>query len=571
MSKESRNLSRRTFLTGAGVLGASLAGTALAGCGPQKQAAAPAEASPAPTAEAASKTASVDSVWALPDVGKPTETVEADVCIIGGGGTGTAAAIQAIDLGLKPLIIEQLGGYGGSFIGTEGMIGLETHFTEADGGVMFADAYDPKAPYGVKNATNTCLSFHHWIPQHKLYETFYAETAETIEWLEDHGIEFEGTISVGAGPKIWHLYDKGDNPSPGGYFMETFGKEAQRMGVEALFNTKARKILMENGKVAGLLAETDKGKVIEVKAPVVLIGTGGYANNSEFLYSVSETKNVNIQALGMNCRNADGMKMAKDAGAAFAEGLGTVVWCGPVPVGAITTTWATDAYAAGVQPTLWLNERGERFCKEDLWVDDFSGAGICVRNQEKTFVLFTEQDMKNWEASGPYVQVFSFGNPGTPLTKAREILSKASGTHTSENLDEVCKSVGLDPVAVKATIELYNGFCDKAKGLQPDDTGADVEFGKRAQFLHKIDAGPYWICEVADGFFSTGGGIKINEKIQVLDEDGKPIPGLYAGGSDAGGLYGDSYDVKFAPGSQAGWAINTGRLAMKDAVEYLKA
>ena len=59
-------------------------------------------------------------------------------------------------------------------------------------------------------------------------------------------------------------------------------------------------------------------------------------------------------------------------------------------------------------------------------------------------------------------------------------------------------------------------------------------------------------CHVGDGYYTTCGGIKVNEKTQILDEEGQVIPDLYAGGSDAGGLYGDSYDVKFAPGSQAG-------------------
>lgn len=211
---------------------------------------------------------------------------------------------------------------------------------------------------------------------------------------------------------------------------------------------------------------------------------------------------MNIQALGMECRDGDDVKMAKAAGAAMAEGLGTVMWCGPVTLGAVTATWTTDAYSAGVQPTLWLNQNGERFCKEDLWIDDFAGAGIAVRNQDRTFALFTETDMKRWEAQGPDGQVFSFGTSGTPLAKAREDLMNAEG------------------------------------------------------------------CHVGDGYYTTCGGIKVNEKTQILDEEGQVIPDLYAGGSDAGGLYGDSYDVKFAPGSQAGWAVNSGCLAVKDAKEY---
>lgn len=571
MFESTQNLSRRSFLVGAGALTAGIAGSALVGCSPKETepAAGAAEPSAENTAAATQGADAADPIWSIPELGEPSETIEADVCIVGAGGTGTAAAIQAIDLGLKPVVIERLDGYGGSFIGTEGMTGLETHFTEADGGVSFAGAYNPDAPYGVKNAMNTCLNYHHWIPQHKLYENFFSQTSETIDWLEGHGIVFEGNISIGSGPKVWHVYDKGDNASPGGYFMQCFGAEAEKLGVEARFKTFGRKIIIEDGKVAGLLAQTEKGDVIEVKAPVVVVGTGGYANNSDMLYSVSETKNANIQALGMDCRDGDGLKMAKDAGADFAEGLGTVMWCGPVTIGAVSATWTTDAYSAGVQPTLWLNEKGERFCKEDLWIDDFAGAGICVRNQEKTFALFTEADMKRWEEQGPDGQVFSFGTPGTPLSEARAVLEKAEGCHVGDTLEAVCKEAGLDADAVKATVEQYNGYCDAAAGLDGDDTSADEEFGKRAKYLHKMDEGPYWLCETADGFYTTCGGIRVNEKTQVLDAEGQVIGGLYAGGSDAGGLYGDSYDVKFAPGSQAAWAVNSGRLAMKDAKEYL--
>ncbi len=569
MAEQVQGLSRRTFLTGTGSIVAGIAATSLLGCSSGKTRETASSAASGTASTEVANEAQTDAIWAIKDLAEPKETVKADVCIVGAGGTGTAAAIQAIDSGLKPIVIERLNGYGGSFIGTEGMTGLETKYTEVDGGVYFAGAYSPEKPYNVENATNTCLNYHHWIPQHKLYEAFFSQTAETIEWLEGHGIKFEGNISIGSGPKVWHVYDKGSEASPGGYFMKCFGEEADRLGVEAHFGYWGRKLIVENGKVAGLLAENEKGEVLKVEAPVVVIGTGGYANNTEFLYGVSETKNQNIQAMGMNCRDADGIKMAKAAGAAMAEGLGTVMWCGPVTIGAVTATWTTDAYSVGVQPTLWLNQDGQRFCKEDLWVDDFAGAGICVRNQTRTFALFTEEDMKRWEADGPDGQVFSFGTPGKPLSKAREQLEKASGCHVGSDLAALCKEVGLDAAAVQATVDDYNEQCAAASSLDGEDTGADAEFGKRAKYMRAVAEGPYWLCEIADGYYTTCGGIKVNEKVQVLNEEDEVIGGLYAGGSDAGGLYGDSYDVKFAPGSQAAWAVNSGRLAIKDAVKYL--
>ena len=106
------------------------------------------------------------------------------------------------------------------------------------------------------------------IPQHKLYEAYFGQMKETIDWLESHGIVFADVIAIGAGPKIWHVYDKGNDASPGGHFMQCFGAEAERLGTEARFNTFGRQLIMENGKVAGLLAEDEKGNVIKVEALV---------------------------------------------------------------------------------------------------------------------------------------------------------------------------------------------------------------------------------------------------------------------------------------------------------------
>ncbi len=547
-----KSLSRRSFLAGAGLAAASAAAFGIAGCSPQSS-----NAAASSSTSAAPSTASND-IWAIPDLAKPSKTVTADVCIIGGGGTGTAAAIQAIDLGLKPVVIERLGTYGGSFIGTEGMTGFETHWTKAAG-----------VNYTVQQAVANCLTFHHWIPEHKLYDNFFGQTAETITWLEGHGIKFHEVVALGLSPVAWHVYDKGNNASPGGYFMQCFGAEAERLGVEAYFNAYAKKIVMNNGKAAGVLAVQADGSVLKVEAPVVLCGCGGYANNTNILYAISETKNKSIQALGMNCRNGEGLIMAKDAGAAFAEGVGTVMWCGPVPIGAIQATWTTDAYCAGVQPTLWLNENAERFCREDLWMDEFAGAGICVRNQKKTFVMWTEADMKYWEQTGCYGPVFSFGRVDKPLSDARATLQKCASVHVGNTIEEVAQAAGLDPTALKTTVTRYNTLCTAAKGLNGEDVTADKDFGKRAMYLHAVDSGPYWLVEVADGYYTTCGGIKVNENIEILDSTGAVIPGLYAGGSDAGGLYGDSYDVRWAPGSQAAWAVNSGRLAMKNAKRYL--
>ncbi|BAK43672.1 FAD-dependent oxidoreductase [Eggerthella sp. YY7918] len=547
-------MTRRTFLAGAGLVGAGTA-LGLAGCGPREQV--------APKAEDANSEAStpnsqeVDPIWALDDVGEPTETIEAQVCIVGGGGTGLAAAIQCAELGLKPLVVEKMAGYGGSFIGTE--------FINAVGSKQqIATGVDDS----INAIINDHLVYHHWIPRKALVESMYLNAADTIEWLEGFGVEFE--FSAGYKNRALAYYAAGE-PLRGSHFIKLLSEQADRMGVEALFETAAKKIVMDNGAVAGVLVEGKNGTVTKIETKAVLICTGGYSNNREFLQAVSHNENENIQALGMDCRHADGLKMAADAGAVMAEGLGTIQWCGPVVIGAITASWQTHAYAVGVQPTLWLNQDAKRFVREDLCRENFTFGGISVRNEKKTFVMFTEKDMEHWENVGVYIKVFGFANVDTPLTEARETLMACEACHVHDTIEEAAKAAGLDPVALQETIDRYNGFCEKAALLDPDDTTADEDFGKKAQHLRPVDEGPFWICEVANGFFATHGGVKVTEKTEALDADGKVITGLYAGGCDAGGIQGDTYDVLYAGGSTSGWAINTGRNAARAIAEFLQS
>lgn len=550
---QSTNLSRRSFVASAGAIGAG-ALFGLTSCAPRSGDDTTSVATEG-TQPPESSTTSIDGVWSLDPIGEAEETITADICIIGGGGTGLAAATQSAELGLKPIIIEKLGGYGGSFVGTE--------FIHA---VASKQQKETGVEDSVTEVVHDHLVYHHWIPRKDIAESLFEQAADTIEWLEGHGVKFE----FAAGYKNRALaYHDGGEPLRGSHFIKVMSEAAERLGVEAHFNTSARKVVTEDNAVTGVLAEKKDGTVVLIETKAVVIATGGYSNNDDFLRSVSVTENENIQALGMDCRHADGIKMAADAGADMAEGMGTIQWCGPVVIGAITASWQTDGYAAGVQPTLWLNQDAERFVAEDLWSENFSGAGISIRNQKKTYAMFTESDMEYWENSGPYITTFGFATVGTPMTEARSILESCNACHVGDTIEDVAEAAGLDPEALKATISRYNGFCEKSTTVEGSDTSIDEDFGKKAEHLRALAAGPYWLCETANGYFATHGGIRVNAGAEVLNTDGEVIPGLYSGGCDAGGIQGDSYDVMYAPGSTSGWAINSGRNAARSAYEYL--
>ncbi|MDR1183677.1 MAG: FAD-binding protein [Coriobacteriales bacterium] len=175
-------MSRRSFIGKISLAAIGVgAGGALYACSPTEEPGAVSN-----VVSGAIETSSTDSVWDLEPVGEPIETIIADVAIVGGGGTGMCAAVQCVELGLKPLVIEQLSGYGGSFIGTEFITVIENEFQA-----------EHDIPDSVKEAVTNHLTYHHWIPRRELAQAFLGQTKETYEWLEGHGVGFE----FGAGYK----------------------------------------------------------------------------------------------------------------------------------------------------------------------------------------------------------------------------------------------------------------------------------------------------------------------------------------------------------------------------------
>ena len=107
----------------------------------------------------------------------------------------------------------------------------------------------------------------------------------------------------------------------------------------------------------------------------------------------------------------------------------------------------------------------------------------------------------------------------------------------------------------------YNELCAK---------GEDEDFMKDPAWLTPVgEEGPYYLFKHCIGVFTTCDGVHVNEYAQVLNADGEPVPGLFAGGMDAGGLMGDAYDVSVAPTSTQGWCVYCGRTAAQFAAENL--
>jgi fumarate reductase flavoprotein subunit len=260
----------------------------------------------------------------------------------------------------------------------------------------------------------------------------------------------------------------------------------------------------------------------------------------------------------------DGIRMAWEAGAAE-EGMGLLELFRVGPIGPDHPMKNQIEFAAG-QPDLWVNSRGERFCDESIAFYDTSVGNANARNREGyTYSLFDDSVIQRLLEKGIDRGIAMENPPGTRPANIYEELNTAlerGGTDVfaADSIEALAMKIGADPAVLKGTVDEYNKFCEK---------GHDDLFAKDPKYLRPIRGPKFYAVKARTVFLGTLGGIKINQKMEVVDKKHKVIPGLYAVGFDAGGMWGDSYSIRNSSGASAGFAINSGRIAGRNALKYM--
>lgn len=535
-------LSRRSFLVGTSAAVALAAGT-MVGCSTSDG-----------TEKEGSSSSGDNAAESGSSLGEPTKTLQADFCVVGaGGGCGMAASIEAAEAGLKVVGLEKASATNGAIAYSEGLTAIESKYQKAKGETLT-----------VNEAINKALNYHHHIPEYDIYENWLSRTADTVDWLEDHGVMFEECVPLGVSLDCWHLYAGDRKAGAGLQFMKDFAIAQEAAGVELLLNTSGKELVFEEGKVTGVLAVDEDGNVIKIEAPTVLLATGGWANNADMVRELAQVDPASTVASGSTGRDGDGIHMALEIGAKWARGPENIMFYGPILYDSV---WGSELQCAtSTQPVLWVNQEGRRFVNEELAGANFTHAGNAMRNQKRVFSIQTLGDLTFWQEEGPFLSLGVHTPPGVPMPDVMAELQEAidqGNEHIfiADTLDELAEMIGVEADTFKETVDAYNTCVDNKQ---------DTMFEKTAEFLRPLKEGPFYAFEVANGYFTTVGGLRVDKDTQVLDgETDLPIAGLYAGGCDAGGLQGDTYDVGVLAGSQASWAVNSGRIAADMAMKYL--
>ena len=466
-------------------------------------------------------------------------TVDADVVVVGAGGAGMTAAITAAAEGKTVVILESQSMVGGNSVRATGGMNAgktvyqdENEFGESAG---VEKTLKTAAEKYADNETITALAktvSEQWaayqanptgyfdsvelmeldtmiggkgINDPELVETLCANSADAIDWLDEHGITLHNVSSFGgASVKRIHrpVNAEGKTVSVGSYMIPLLQENCEKAGVKMMLDTTATEILTDaNGAAVGVKATGAFGETVTVNAKAVVLATGGFGANLDMVVKYKpELKGfMTTNAPGIQ---GQGIEMAQAIGAATVDM--DQIQIHPT-VEANTAALITEGLRG--DGAILINEEGKRFIDEVGTRDVVSAAEIAQTGSYSWLVV----DQAMVDASS-VIQGYI----------------KKGYTVTGATYEELGKAMGVDAAAFAETMEKWNGYVE-AKN--------DPDFG-RTSFANPLNTAPYYAVKVTAGVHHTMGGLKINANTEVLNEKGEVIPGLFAAGEVTGGVHG---------------------------------
>ena len=473
------------------------------------------------------------------DAAAEDSTVDADVVVVGAGGAGMTAAITAAAEGKTVVILESQSMVGGNSVRATGGMNAgktvyqdENEFGESAG---VEKTLKTAAEKYADNETITALAktvSEQWaayqanptgyfdsvelmeldtmiggkgINDPELVETLCANSADAIDWLDEHGITLHNVSSFGgASVKRIHrpVNAEGKTVSVGSYMIPLLQENCEKAGVKMMLDTTATEILTDaNGAAVGVKATGASGETVTVNAKAVVLATGGFGANLDMVVKYKpELKGfMTTNAPGIQ---GQGIEMAQAIGAATVDM--DQIQIHPT-VEANTAALITEGLRG--DGAILINEEGQRFIDEVGTRDVVSAAEIAQTGSYSWLVV----DQAMADASS-VIQGYI----------------KKGYTVTGATYEELGKAMGVDAAAFAETMEKWNGYVE-AKN--------DPDFG-RTSFANPLNTAPYYAVKVTAGVHHTMGGLKINANTEVLNEKGEVIPGLFAAGEVTGGVHG---------------------------------
>ena len=474
--------------------------------------------------------ADIDALKAV-DVPEKTgeeRTIDTDVVVIGSGGAGLMAAIQAASDGAKVVVLEKLARMGGSTLTSSAMLVVGGSKLQEEAGIE--DSVQNLKDYLIERGEG--IADEEWI-------NYYAENInEILDYYLDLGVNYnkdlvliQGTATI---PRAHMPVESGRELIP------RLVEEAEKNGVEILTETPALSLIQdENGAIVGVNAE-DHGAAVTVNAKAVVIATGGYGWNEELRAEYAPDA-ADVWPVTSPGSTGDGLLMGMDVGADTVFKGGFIGWKVVSPSYGHTTAVGAPIYGAA---NLIVNTNGDRFGDESLdypfLYDEMQADG-----SDTFYFIFDSGDKETKDLV----------NNVSDTVNNLELGVEAGVAFKADTLEELAEASGLADLA--ETVDAYNAAIE---------AGEDTEFGRDTSTMIPIKNGPFYALQCKKAILGTFGGLNTNITGEVVNADEEAIPGLYAAGEVANGeLFPKRYP---SSGMALGEAVLFGREAGRSAAAY---
>ena len=480
---------------------------------------------------------------------QPAEAYEADVVVCGTGTSGLCAASRAAELGARVIVVEAL---------TENGLGGNSKYVEA--------CWKPADEEVIEASYATMMDYHKNAANARLVRRFCNEAIDVFNWsAESQGVSFaEGAgleSAKATSPAIKYAENADGTINAGKFAIQTMYEYCQELGVEFVFDARAIDAVVLDGAVAGVVCEHLNGDRLVVNAGAVILATGGFSANKELFEELTHYNYDSLIPYGTSgSQRGDAITIGRSLGAALHHPE-AISFCSPIlpghfNKGALTICGVNQA------DTLFVNEKGVRFMDESC-IKDWALSGLAGAQQEHIYVVIDQDFVEKIMTEGPVTKRTNYFAAGEPVPQFQQEIDEALVRENprvvkGDTLEELAAFLDVDPGTLNDTVATWNAYCDE---------GVDRDFQKPAEFMRKVATPPFYAFKTVLAWYNSVGGLKVDTACRVIGTDHQPIRGLYAAGSDAGGLFGSCYDVIVAPGSCQAWARASGKWAAEDAIE----
>ncbi len=480
------------------------------------------------------------------------QMLSADIVVVGAGSAGLSAAVQGAELGKKVILLEKNPFVGGNSQHAEGLFAVDSEWNR-----LRSDPLTRQEAYEA-----FIKKQNHQVDPYK-NKDFVEGSAENIEWLASHGIEFEVRRETPLKDNTWHIIKDYKGTNHGAGLIKGMKDAADKLGVETRLSTPATDLITKDGKVTGVLARDARGNTLTISSKAVILASGSIGDDPKKVAEWGHRDPEGWKSSVPINKTGDGIVMAMKAGAE----RGPISFIGHLGTEGKGIKFLGNLYAVSWQPfNLWVNSSGMRFTDEST-SNAFSEAanGIYAQHGHSGWVIFDNNTVDYMVEKGIDSGIGVLVPVGTKLTELRQdirdaLAAESDGFKEAASVAELAQKIGVPAKNLEETVAEYNRTCESQH---------DPMFLKDRRYLKPLKGKTLYALRLKSYFFSAYGGLVTNRSHQVLDTNHQPISGLYATGLEVSNMVGPTYPDFFS-GHAFGFASYSGRHAAINAVKAME-